>query len=161
MNGKRQFNKEAYLKYDFPAKKRLVEVFEKNSNYRLDCDLDIEMYKAGDVWFKCLDKRILCENEVRADFDKIVNEFNTVHIPIRKQNTPAEFYIVWKRDLFQFILINKETLDKYRNAIVEVVCNHEDNQDGAYVEDFIDIPKNETQWYVVGQNMKLIKLDYT
>jgi formyltetrahydrofolate hydrolase len=157
---KRPFNKEAYLKYDLPAKKRLVEIIEKTSDYKLNCNLDIEMYKGGDVKFKKDNKTVLFENEVRKEFDTIVQKYSTIHIPIRKQNTPANFYVVWRRDLNQFILINEKTLNKYRNTIVPVVCNHEDNQDGAYEEDFIDIPKNETQWYVIGKELKLIKLDY-
>ncbi len=156
----RPFNKAAYEKYDSPAKKRLIEILEKNSEYVLDCDINTEMYKGGDVWFRKGKKRVLFENEVRADFDKIVNDFSTIHIPIRKQNTPANFYVVWRRDLCQFILIDEKTLKKYKNAIVEITCKHEENQNGAYVEDFVDIPKNETQWYVIGENLKLIKLSY-
>jgi hypothetical protein len=34
------------------------------------------------------------------------------------------------------------------------------NQDGAYDEYFIDIPKEETQWYVIGEGFKLTKVTY-
>jgi hypothetical protein len=159
--GKRQFNKAAYNAYDKSAKLKLVELIENTSTFKLNCDLNIEMYKAGDVIFKKENKTILFENEVRENFDKIVQDYNTIHIPIRKQNTPADFYIVWRKDLLQFILINKKTLDNNRNNIIhDVICNNEMNQDGPYAEDFVDIPKNETQWYVIGKDFKLIKLSY-
>lgn len=157
----RPFNKQAYKELDHPAKIKLVELIENTSEYKLDCDLNVEMFKKGDVRFRKGDKTVLFENEVRDNFDKIVQEYGTVHIPIRKQNTPANFYVVWRNDFLQFILITKKTLDRHRNDIVhDVVCNHEKNQEGSYVEDFVDIPKNETQWYVIGMNFKLIKLSY-
>ena len=157
----RPFNKQAYKELDHPAKIKLVELIENLSGYKLDCDLEVEMFKKGDVRFRKGEKTVLFENEVRDNFDKIVQDYGTVHIPIRKQNTPADFYVVWRNDFSQFILIWKKTLDKYKNNIArDVLCSHEKNQDGPYVEDFIDIPKNETQWYAIGQNFKLHKLSY-
>jgi hypothetical protein len=158
---KRPFNKAAYNQFDKSAKTRLVEIIEKNYGYVLDCDLDVEMYKGGDVWFKRGGERVLFENEVRDAFDDIINRFPTIHIPIRKQNTPANYYLVWKKDLNEFISINKETLDKNRNNIAhDVQCNHELNQDGPYIEDFVDIPKEETKWFIIGPNLELQESPY-
>lgn len=68
--------------------------------------------------------------------------------------------MVWKPDFCQFILINLVKVKKYFSNIVEIKCNHEMGSNVACIEDFIDIPKSETTWYVVGQNHKPIKLDY-
>ena len=155
---KRPFNQKAYNEFDGSSKKRLVEVIEKNSEYVLDCDLNEEMFKKGDVFFRKNKKRVLFENEVRQYFDDIISKFTTIHIPIRKQNTPANFYIVWKPDLNQFILIDRKTLIKNKNNIVKVKCWNDEI--GYYYEDFLDIPKEETQWYVIGEELKLIKLSY-
>jgi hypothetical protein len=158
--GKRIFNKAAYNQFDKSAKTRLVEIVEKKYGYVLDCDLDVEMYKGGDVWFKKDGERMLFENEVREDFDKIVKNWPTVHIPIRKRETPADYYIVWRKDFNELISINKETLKKYRDRIVTVECNHELNQDGPYIEDFVDIPKEETKWFIIGPNLELQEASY-
>jgi len=157
---KRKFNQAAYDAFDMQNKLRLIEIIESNSDYKLFGNINVERYKMGDVLFKNKKKTVLFENETRADFEKIVLNYNSIHIPLRKQNTPANFYIVWKIDLCQFILINKKTLNKYKNNIVNVKCNYNQNQEYAHDEDFIDIPKEETQWYVIGENLKLIKLSY-
>lgn len=157
---KRLFNKEVYDQVDMSSKLVLKNLIEKNSEYVLDSKLDEELYKAGDLVFINGNKKVIFENEVRQNFDKIVEQFPTIHIPIRKQNTPANFYVVWKPDFCQFILINLMKARKYFNNIVEIKCNHEMGSNVAYIEDFIDIPKSETAWYVVGQNHKPIKLDY-
>jgi len=160
---KRKFNKESYDAYDYKAKGKLKEIIEKNSEYELLGTLDIEYYKECDIKFinKKTHKQVFFENEVRGNFDKIINDFITIHIPIRKKNTLANFYLVWNGDLTQFILIKRKTLRKYINNLVTIPCN-EHIHDGKYfyIEDFIDVPKNETQWYVIGENYKLIKLDY-
>lgn len=158
---KRPFNEIAYNTFDKPANLKLKEILEVNSNYVPLIDLDKELYKIGDAVFTNGKKYVLFENETRDAFHRIINEFDTIHIPIRKRNTPADYYIVWKTDYLQFILITKKTLNKYRNKIAkDVVCKHEKNQNGEYIEDFIDVPKNETQWYVIGPNCKLQKVPY-
>lgn len=157
---KRPFNKDVYDQVDMSSKLVLKTLMEKHSNYVLDSNINEELYKAGDLVFSNGKRKIIFENEVRQDFDKIVEKFSTIHIPIRKQNTPANFYVVWKPDFCQFILINVKKVKKYFNNIVEVKCNYEMGTNVEYVEDFIDIPKSETTWYVVGQNYKPIKLDY-
>ncbi|MDX1284730.1 MAG: hypothetical protein R3182_06955 [Draconibacterium sp.] len=159
--GKRPFNKAAYDRVDKPANIKLAEILLNKSDYKPLIDLDVELYKKGDAVFTNGKKIIVFENETRDAFDRIVEEFETIHIPIRKQQTPADFYVVWKPDFSQFILIDKKTLDKNRNnIIVDVVCKHERNQSGEYVEDFMDIPKEETQWYIIGPNYKLQKVSY-
>ena len=159
--GKREFNQKAYDVCDNPAKVRLVELIEATSDYKLFGDLSVERYKAGDVLFKNGDKTVLFENEVRQKFDTIVQKYNTVHIPIRKQNTPADFYLVWRKDFWQFILIDKKTLRKNKNNIIcNVKCNNEMSGKVSYIEDFMEIPKEETQWYLIGPNFKLTKLPY-
>jgi len=158
--GNRPFNQAAYDAFDKSSKLKLVELIEKTSDYRLSGDLNIELYKNGDVMFKNKNKTVLFENEVRTNFDTIVQTYETIHIPIRKQNTPADFYIVWRNDLWQFILIDKNTLKKYKNSIVTVKCNNEMNRTDSYVEDFMDIPKEETQWYLIGKEFKLMKVSY-
>lgn len=158
---KRPFNKTAYNAFDMKAKIMLKNIIEKNSKYKLIGDLEVEYFKECDLKFQNQDKVVLFENEVRREFETIRDSFSTIHVPFRKKNTKANFYLVWKPDFLQFILINEKTLDKYRENIVrDVYCNHELNQNGGYFEDFVDIPKNETQWYVIGENYKLIKLDY-
>jgi uncharacterized protein YlzI (FlbEa/FlbD family) len=156
---KRPFNKEAYKKFDGTAKKVLVDLIENISGYKLYSDLNVELYKECDVKFKKGNKIILVENEVRECFDKIVKYYNTIHIPIRKKNTKADFYVVWKNDFTEFIVIDKKILNKYTNNTVTVTCNHEMNQVGSYIEDFIDIPKKDTQRYII-KNLKLKKLSY-
>lgn len=156
---KRPFNKKAYDNFDKPANKRLFEILINNSNYKPLVDLDLELYKFGDAVFSNGKKIIIFENETRQYFDDILNKFETIHIPIRKKNTPANFYIVWKPDFTQFILIDRKTLDRNLNNIaVDVQCDNDII--GKYKEDFIDIPKKETQWYVIGKNFKPQKVDY-
>lgn len=157
---KRSFNKEIYDQVDMSAKLVLKKLIETNSEYTLESDLDEELYKAGDIVFQKGNKKIIFENEVRYDFDRIVESFLTIHIPIRKQNTPAHYYVVWKPDFCQFILIKLKDIRKYFDNIVEVKCTQEMGSNVSYVEEFIDIPKSETSWYVVGQGYKPIKLDY-
>jgi hypothetical protein len=158
--GYRKFNKDAYDAFDMSSKLQLVKIIEKNSPYKLNDDLDIERYKDGDVEFIFNNKKVLFENEVRRNFDDIVSIYKTIHIPIRKKDTPANFYIVWKEDLCQFILIDRKTIQKYKNKPIRVKCNNEMNYDEEYVEEFVDIPKSETQWYLVGKEFKLKKLEY-
>jgi len=158
---KRVFDKEAYEKYDRPAKDKLVEVLVKNSNYVLGCDLNTEMYKNGDVIMKNGNKRALFENEARFAFDKITSTFSTIHIPIRKRNTRADFYVVWNYDLTEMIIIKKAIIQKNKDNIERNVwCKNSSYSDGGYYEDFILIPKEDTQWYEIDENLKLIPLGY-
>lgn len=156
----RAFNKEVYDQVDMACKNRLKEVIELNSDYRVCDGLNNELYKKGDLAFKNGNKIFLFENEVREQFDNITQKWNTIHIPIRKKYTPADFYVVWNKKLDQFILIDVKKTKSYWDNIVNVECNHEMSKEVKYVEPFIDIPKKETQWYVINQNNKLQKVSY-
>ena len=149
-----------YKEFDKPSKEWLMNIIHKNSDYRLFGDLDEELYKDGDLVFKKGNKRVIFELEVRHAFDDIVNKYNTIHIPIRKKNTPANFYVVLKPDFQQFILIKNEIIKKYADKITNVRCSKERFCDTSYTEEFLDIKKSDTQWYVVSKNHKLIKLNY-
>ena len=72
----------------------------------------------------------------------------------------ADFYLIWSPDLYQFILITREIILKNINNIINIDCNKEMDESIQYNEDFIEIPKNETTWYVIGKNYELFKLNY-
>lgn len=158
--GKRYFNSKVYNEVDMSSKIKLIEIIEANSEYKVCDGLNNELYKNGDLIFNKGNKKVVFENEVRFDFDKITQDWNTIHIPIRKRNTPANFYIVWNKPLTQFILINLNKVKKYWDNVILVKCNHEMSQNVDYEEKFIDIPKEETQWYIIGKNNKLQKVKY-
>jgi hypothetical protein len=157
---KRQFNKKLYDKYDKKAKLTLKKVIETNSSFMLVGDINSEHYKVCDLVFSKGDKTISFENEVRENFDEIITKHNTIHIPIRKKDNSSEYYVVWRNDFNQFIMIKGGTIKKYINNVVNILCKKEEYQDGEFEEKFIDIPKEETQWYVISEGLKLIKLDY-
>jgi hypothetical protein len=152
---KRPFNQELYDMFDYSNKKMLKDLIESTTNYRVVEGMDNELYKKGDLVFSNGKKTIIFENETRGRFDEIVEKWDSIHIPLRKQKTPADFYIVWKPDFLQFILIDKKTLNKYRNNIV-----HDIKCASGYVEDFIDVDKSETTWYCIGKDYKLQKVPY-
>ena len=156
----RKFNKNAYDQCDMPSKLILKKIIENNSDYRLINNINEELYKKGDLIFKKENKLVIFENEVRQNFQKIVGEYFTIHIPIRKKNTPANFYIIWNPEFTQFILINLKKAKKYFNNIINVKCNNEMNNSVSYSEYFIDIPKNITEWYILQKNDKILKLAY-
>jgi len=148
-----------YDEFDESSKEWLVNIIHKNTNYRLHSGLDEELYKKGDVVFIKGNKKLIFELEVRHAFDDIVNKYNTIHIPIRKKETPADYYVVLKPDFQQFILMTNKTIKKYSDNITNVYCSGE-RGGGSYYEDFLDIKKDDTQWFAVGENHHLIKLDY-
>ncbi len=149
-----------YHKQDKPSKNWFVEIVHKNSKFRVIEGLNEELYKGGDLIFQHNNKKFSVELEVRDAFDDIVQKYQTIHISIRKKDTPADFYVVLKPDFQQFILIKNKIIKKHMNNVVNVLCNHEKNSDGSYYEDFLDIKKENTQWYVVGPNHKPIKVNY-
>ena len=156
----RPFNQEAYNQCDMPAKMMLKLIVEKNSDYRLVDDINEEHYKLCDLAFSNNKNVILYENEVRENFDLIVTKFDSVHIPIRKQTTKCNFYLVWKPDLSEFILIDRKTLDKYISNIVETIYGNDSRVEYLYNDKFIDIPKNETKYYVINPDYKPIYVGY-
>lgn len=157
----RPFNKDAYNACDQSSKQRLVQIIEKNTKYRLACDLNEEMYKKGDVIFKYNDKEIICENEVRYDFYKIVHRYNTVHIPIRKKCTQSNCYFVWNTDLTECIFIDSKLIKQFSDNVVTLTCKHEMSKKAEYTDSFIDIPKNQTTWLKINDDLTWSKVSYT
>lgn len=157
----RIFNKEAYDRSDKPSKEVLQKIIETNTDFKLIGDLDEEHYKSHDVGFKKGNKTILFENEARINFETIANVYDTIHIPIRKKFTNCDYYLVWKVNFKKFILIKKETIQKYLDNLVVISCNEDmyDNQYN-YVERFIDIPKEETQGYIVNDDFTIEKFEF-
>ena len=149
-----------YQKYDNSAKEWFTEIIEKNTKYKQHTGLNEELYKEGDISFKYDDRILLFELEVRHAFDDIVYKYNTIHIPIRKVNTPSDFYVVIKPDFQQFILIDSKLIQKNKDKIVTVRCEKEKNCDTPYIEDFVDIKKEDTLWYIVIKDKKLTKVKY-
>jgi hypothetical protein len=139
---KRKFNKTAYDDYDLSNKLELKNLMEKKG-YNLIGDINEEHYKKYDLIFKhsSSNKILAFENETRANFDKIKSYYNTIHIPIRKKNTQADYYIVWNKEMTQFFLIPYPIINKYIDNVVNVKCVN------TYLEDFIDIPKVECQLF--------------
>lgn len=158
----RKFNRSAYNAHDKRNKEKIVKIMESTNKYVLIGDINDELYKECDVKLKHIDTGEIFrfENETRESFDQIVNEFDTIHIPIRKENTLADFYIVWKPSLTQFILIRRNVLLKYKTNQIDVSCHELSNATSDYVERFIDIPKNECEWFVIGQNYKMIPMNW-
>lgn len=72
---KRPFNKEVYDQVDMSSKLVLKNLIEKHSPYVLDSKLDEELHKAGDLVFRNGNKKVIFENEVRQNFDKIVEQY--------------------------------------------------------------------------------------
>lgn len=137
----RPFNQKAYDAFDMKNKKALAEIMQ-TKGYELVGDINKEYFKKYDLKFKKDNEELTFENETRVNFIKIRDSFPTIHIPIRKQNTTVDFYVVWKPELDEFFLINKNTITKYREEIVSLVCNEFD-EDNRYQDSFIDIPKKE------------------
>jgi hypothetical protein len=141
----RPFNEEAYKAFDKKNKEILAQIMTKKG-YVLVGDINKEYYKEYDLKFKLGDTELTFENETRVNFVRIRDEFSTIHIPIRKQNTQVDYYVVWKPELDEFFLIDKPTLDKYRTNTVSLLCN-EYNKAAHYQDSFIDVPKNEAVLY--------------
>jgi len=114
--------------------------------YKLVGDINDEHFKKYDVKFIKDNKEISFENETRINFTKIRDIFSTIHIPIRKQNTQADIYLVWKPELDEFFLIDKETIEKHKKEVVSLVCDEYD-EDKRYLDSFIDIPKSSAKLY--------------
>jgi len=152
---KRKFNKNAYDSYDLKNKLELKNLMEKKG-YTLMGDINEEHYKKYDLIFKDnkSDKILSFENETRINFDKIKSFYNTIHIPIRKKNTQADYYIVWNTNMTELFLIPYTIINKYIDNLVNVKCSNK------YLEDFIDIPKKECQLFTKNQkgNWKLMNL---
>jgi hypothetical protein len=161
MLDKRPFNRGAYNETDSKAKNKIIEIM-KRLDYFVCGDPEEENFKKYDLKFynKNLNKFLSIENEVRRDFETIRDKWDTVHIPIRKQNTRMSFYFVWNSEVNQAIVISREVFLKHRSkSIIDVDCDTEylKGERIGYSEKFIDIPKNECKLYFVGQNYRMIE----
>lgn len=141
----RPFNQKAYDAFDFKNKVELTKLMLKKG-YQLVGDIHTENYKKYDVKFIKDNIEISFENETRLNFIRIKNEFTTIHIPVRKKDTQADFYIVWKPELDEFFLIDKKTINEYKKNVVSLVCNEYD-EDNSYLDSFIDIPKTKANLF--------------
>lgn len=156
----RPFNKAAYDQSDLPAKIHLKELIEKSSSYKLISDINKEYYKLYDLEFSNGVNTIRYETEVRKNFDKIIDEFTTIHIPYRKKDNRCDKYIVWKDNYRELIVIERKIIDIYMDKPIEILCNEDCNVEYAYRDIFIDIPKTETKYYVINDENNLIELNY-
>lgn len=141
----RPFNKKAYDAFDLKNKKEIVSIMNQKG-FSLIGNLDEEHYKKYDVKFRKGDIELSFENETRINFTTIRDRYPTIHIPIRKQNTQADFYIVWKPEMDEFFLISKDTINECKKDIVTLICN-EFNEDNQYKDSFIDIPKERAELF--------------
>jgi hypothetical protein len=153
---KRPFNLKAYNAFDLKNKQELVSIMTKKG-YTLVGELNKEHYKKFDLKFIKEDKEVSFENETRVNFVTIRDIYKTIHIPIRKKDTQADFYIVWKPELDEFFLISKDVINKNKEKMVTLVCN-EFEEDEVYEDTFIDIPKDEAVLYVKKNNVWKEKL---
>lgn len=144
---KRPFNQSAYDAHDKKNKEELCKIMT-DKGYELVGDIEKENFKKYDLKFKHQKTgvELSFENETRDVFDRIKNVFKTIHIPIRKKNTQADFYIVWNPSMTEMFLIEKEVIEKYKSEIVNVRCK-EGHVNYEYEENFIDIPKKMVSLY--------------
>lgn len=144
---KRPFNKAAYDMHDKKNKEELLKIMIRR-DYELVGDIKEENFKKYDLKFKHKQtgREISFENETRDVFDKIKTVFKTIHIPIRKKETQADFYIVWNVAMTEFFLIPKEVIIACKEEIVSIKCK-EGHVNYEYEEKFIDIPKNLVTLY--------------
>lgn len=146
---KRPFNKIAYNKFDLRCKKELVDMMT-NKGYNLVGDLNEEHYKMYDIKFEKDGDEISFENETRPNFIRIRDVFDTIHIPLRKKGTMADYYIVWKPEYDEFLLIERSVIQEFSKEIVSINCiEYAENEDNVevYHDSFIDIPKNRAKLY--------------
>jgi hypothetical protein len=141
----RPFNKKAYDAFDLKNKKEIVSIMNQKG-FSLIGNLDEEHYKKYDVKFKKDDVELSFENETRINFSTIRDIYSTIHIPIRKQNSEADFYIVWKPEMDEFFLISKDTINESKKDVVTLICNEFD-EDNQYKDSFIDIPKEKAELF--------------
>lgn len=149
---KRPFNQAAYDAHDNRNKEELLKIM-KRRGYEIIGDIKEEHFKKYDLKFKHTKTgaELSFENETRDVFDKIKNIFKTIHIPIRKKNTQADFYIVWNPKMTEFFLIPKQIIEKCKEEIVDVKCK-EGHVNYEYEEKFIDIPKKFVTLYCKQEN---------
>lgn len=152
----RPFNSKAYEAFDLKNKNELVKIMNKKG-YSLIGDINKEHYKKYDVKFKKDNFEISFENETRPNFISIRDIYKTIHIPIRKKETQADFYVVWKPELDEFFLIERKIIEKHKSEVITLSCK-EFEEEIEYVDSFLDIPKSEAMLYrKINDIWKIIK----
>jgi hypothetical protein len=147
---RRPFNEKAYNDFDMKCKQELLRLMSKKG-YSIVGDIKEEHYKEYDIKFEKNGKTVSFENETRPNFVRIRDSFNTIHIPTRKMNTQADFYVVWKPEFDEFFLIDRDTISECINNEIKISCI-EYEEDVIYVDNFIDIPKNKAKLFKKTQN---------
>ena len=142
---KRKFNKAAYKATDKACKDATINVM-KAQGYDFHSDPNVETFKKYDLEFynSNTGKSIKIENEMRENYNLLKAKYSSIHIPIRKKNTEADYYLVWKSSLDEFALIEKKFLTS--SPIVEVDCRAR-GQIPSYTERMIDVQKNDIIFY--------------
>jgi len=146
MNTKKQirpFNQDAYDACDSKPKVLLNEIMQKKG-YKLLYGLNQDDKEKYDMIFEKDGERLIFENEVREVFDIIRDKYKTVHIPYRKRESIANFYVVWKKTYDEFILIPFEEIK--RGKLVKIKCK-EPNKNIVYEEVMVDVQKNKCQFF--------------
>lgn len=139
----RPFNQEAYDACDNKPKVLLNEIMQ-SKGYVLLYGLNQDNKEKYDIIFEKDGKRLIFENEVREVFDTIRDKYKTVHIPYRKKESIADYYVVWKNTYDEFILIDYNDIRK--GKLVKVNCK-EPNKNVTYEEVMVDVPKKKCQFF--------------
>lgn len=141
----RQFNEDAYLETDYKCKMAALEMM-KPKGYVPTMDVNKDTFQNWDLEFfnEKLNKFIKIENEMRENYELLKGLFPSIHIPVRKQDSPADYYLVWKPDLQEFILIENKFLSS--SPLVTVNCKAR-NGKPAYTEQMVDVPKENVEFY--------------
>lgn len=138
---KRTFNKNAYNATDRKCKDATIKMMEAQG-YKVCGDPYKETYKKYDLEFldSNTEKNIKIENEMRENYNLLKTKYSSIHIPIRKKITDADYYLVWKSSLDEFALIEKKFLTS--SPVVEVDCRAR-GEIPAYTEKMIDVQKKD------------------
>lgn len=149
MKTKRPFNQDAYNVCDYKPKVLLNEIMQ-SKGYKLLYGLNQDDKEKYDMIFERGGERLVFENEVREVFDVIRDRYKTVHIPYRKKDSIANYYLVWKNTYDEFILIPFSEIKKAK--LIKVKCK-EPVKNITYEETMIDVPKNKCQFFKKENNI--------
>lgn len=142
---RRPFNEKAHEVFDLKNKQELVTMMTRKG-YSLVGDLSENFSKLYDIKFIKDGKEIAFENETRTNFNAIRDRYNTIHVPNRKKDTQADYYVVWNVECDEFFLIANETIQKHKGSSVNVLCD-EFARDYQTLDVFLDIPKEEAELF--------------
>lgn len=151
---KRPFNQEAYNECDLKPKQVLNQIMQLKG-YTLIYGLNEDNKEKYDMIFQKENEKIIFENEVRSIFDEIKNKYNTIHIPYRKIDSIANYYLVWKNNYKEFALILFN--DIKNSKTVKIKCK-EPNKNEIYEELFFDVPKSICRFFSLNEKTNKWKL---